>query len=91
MNKQGAVDLPQFLAQARTPAEAEELQTTFEDFDKIEGGPDGRLTFRKFATGTLMQTPLGKMRDETFEQTVGTMISDVRGKMRPKEPPAEVS
>ena len=83
VNKKGAVDLPQFLAQAKTPAEAEELQATFEDFDKIEGGADGTLTFRKFATGTLTQTPLGKMRDDHFERTVGVMISDVREKVQP--------
>ena len=78
VKKQGTVDLPNFLKQARNAAEAEELQATFEDFDKLEGGPGGTLTFRKFATGTLMQTPLGKMRDDVFEQTVDGMIELVR-------------
>ena len=78
VKKQGTVDLPDFLNQARNAAEAEELQATFEDFDKLEGGPGGTLTFRKFATGTLMQTPLGKMRDDVFEQTVDGMIELVR-------------
>ena len=41
-------------------------------------GRGGTLTFRKFATGTLMQTPLGKMRDDVFEQTVDGMIELVR-------------
>jgi len=83
----GTVALPQFLAQAKSEPEKEELAATFEDFDKIEGAADGTLTFRKFATGTLMHTPLGKMRDDHFEQTVEVMINDVREKLGSGAPP----
>ena len=76
-DKNGVLDEAEFLAQAKSSAEAEELRSNFEQFDSVAGPADGKLTFRKFATGT-MKTPLGRLQDEAFEKTVSTMISDMR-------------
>lgn len=73
----GVLDVGEFVAQAKSAAEAEELRANFESFDAVAGAADGKLTFRKFATGT-MKTPLGGMQDATFETTVQGMIDGLR-------------
>jgi len=77
----GVVEINEFMAQAKSNAEAEELKHTFAAFDRSllgssEDEADGKLTFRKFATGTL-QTPLGKLKDDAFEKAVTGMIETV--------------
>ena len=76
-DKNGVLDVDEFLAQAKSSAEAEELRSNFEQFDSVAGPADGKLTFRKFASGT-MKTPLGRLQDEAFEKTVSGMISEMR-------------
>ena len=61
------------------------MRATFAEFDNScngadGGGADGVLTFRKFATGTMTATPLGRMRDDAFERTVTSMIADAKAK-----------
>ena len=77
----GVVEMNEFMAQAKSNAEADDLKLTFASFDRSllgsgEDGADGKLTFRKFATGTL-QTPLGRLKDEAFEKAVTGMIETV--------------
>ena len=79
----GVVDMDEFIAQAKSKAEAEELKVNFEAFDKASGAPDGMLTFRKFAAGTMQHTPLGKMKDERFEKAMTGMIADAEAKAAP--------
>ena len=86
----GALDLDAFTATAKSRAEADELRATFADFDSAGGAvPDGALTFRKFATGTMTATPLGKMREAQFERAVGGMIEDAKKATAAKQPAAE--
>lgn len=76
----GVVDMDEFISQAKSKAEEEELKVNFEAFDKASGAPDGLLTFRKFAAGTMQHTPLGKMKDERFEKVMTGMIADANAK-----------
>lgn len=81
----GTLDWPKFVRQARTDAEADELRATFDELDGSEGQPDGKLTFTKFAAGTLMNTPLGKLPNDLFDSTVHRMIADVRAALQAAE------
>lgn len=90
---EGTLDKSAFVAPAKSDAEAIELATTFADLDRAHGdaAADGRLTFRKFATGTTTLTPLGRMGDAAFSQAVGAMIVDAKAKHAQGDAPVGVS
>jgi len=73
----GVVTMSNFVAQAKTSIEAEELKADFQSFDQVGSEqPDGMLTFRKFVAGTL-ETPLGRLHDEAFERAVTDIIENL--------------
>lgn len=89
VKKAGTIDLDAFVATAKNPAEADELRETFQGFDESLGGTaDGVLTFRKFCTGTMTTTPLGRMKDEAFETTLTSMIADAKATTAAGKAPA---
>ena len=78
---EGQIDVQRFASTAKSEDEAAELRETFKEFDEsVDGGKsaDGNLTFRKFATGTMTCTPLGKMKDDAFEKAISDMIGDAK-------------
>ena len=68
--KKGSIDVDEFLAQAKTSAEAEELRTLFHFFDSTLGAKSQQLTFEVFLKGTLEKTPLGRLRDAAFASAI---------------------
>jgi len=73
----GVVTMSNFVAQAKTSIEAEELKADFQSFDQVGSEqPDGMLTFRKFVAGAL-ETPLGRLHDEAFERAVTDIIENL--------------
>ena len=74
----GIIDVDDFLAQARTSEEVNELRSLFHFFDSNFGAKDSQLTFEAFAEGTLTKTPVGQMRDATFASAVRGMTADVK-------------
>jgi Ca2+-binding EF-hand superfamily protein len=76
--KKGSIDVDEFLAQAKTAAEAEELRTLFHFFDSTLGAKSQQLTFEVFLKGTLEKTPLGRLRDAAFASAIRGMHTDVQ-------------
>ena len=81
----GAIDVDDFLAQARTSDEATELRSLFHFFDANFGAKDSQLGMDAFCEGTLTNTPVGRMRDSTFASAVRGMMVDVRRALAAKE------
>ena len=75
----GTINLDDFLTQARTSDEAEELTSLFHFFETTLGLQGEKcLTFDSFAEGTLANTPLGKLRVAAFQSAVRGMTADVK-------------
>lgn len=78
VKKKGTLDVDEFLAQARTAAEAEELKTLFHFFDTTLGAKSQQLSFEVFLKGTLEKTPLGRLKDASFASAIRGMHTDVQ-------------
>jgi len=74
----GVVTLRNFLTQAKSDEEANELRSLFHFINTHFGGSQEALTFEAFRTGTLERTPLGNMKDSSFASAVRGMTSDVK-------------
>ena len=69
----GLIDLDDFLAQARSSVEADELRSLFNFFDATFGSNNNRLSFAAFSEGTLTRTPIGKLKDAAFASAIRGM------------------
>ena len=69
----GLIDLNDFLSQARSSVEADELRSLFHFFDTTFGDRTRQLSFTAFAEGTLTRTPIGKLTDPAFASAIRGM------------------